>query len=83
MHAWVSAKDAHPSADHGAQWQNLELKFRRLLQHGNMRARRERVVHASLRLTEAFMHACISTTGSCRFPCTKMRKQSSADCCRL
>ena len=32
-----------------------------------MRARRERVVHASLRLTEAFMHACISTTEAAGF----------------
>ena len=43
-------------AAHGAQWQELELIFGRLLQHGNMRERRERVVrerrervaHASL-----------------------------------
>ena len=29
------------SADHGAQWQELELIFGRLLEHGNMCKRRE------------------------------------------
>ena len=71
MHAWVSAKDAHPSAAHGAQWQNLELKFRRLLQHGNRRIRKERVAYASLRPTETFMHACIRPTEAARFSVRK------------
>ena len=35
------------SAAHSAQWQDLELTFRQLLQHGNMRERRERVVYVS------------------------------------
>ena len=70
------------SAAHGAQWQNVELKFRRLLQHGNRRARRVRVVYASLKPMEMFMHACLRPTERCMFLCAKMRKQSSADCCR-
>ena len=70
------------SAAHSAQWQDLELIFRWLLQHGNMCERREGVAHASLRPAETFMHACLRPTESCMFPCTKMRKQSSGDCCR-
>ena len=50
--------DSDCSAAHGAQCQELELIFGRLLQHGNMRERRERVVHASLRPAETFMRAC-------------------------
>ena len=33
-----------------------------LLQHGNMRVRREGVAHASLRPAEMFMHACTRPT---------------------
>ena len=47
------------SAAHSAQWQDLELIFCRLLQHGNMRERREGVAHASLRPAETFMHVCL------------------------
>ena len=54
MHAF----DYDRSVAHGAQWQELELIFGRLLLHGNMRERRERVVHASLRPAETFMRAC-------------------------
>ena len=67
MHVWVSTTDAHRRAAHGAQWQNLELKFHRLLQHGNRRARRERVAYASLRPTETFMRACLRPTEAARF----------------
>ena len=63
MHAYYYDR----STAHGAQWQELELIFGWLLLHRNMRARRERVVHASLRPTEAFMHACISTTEAAGF----------------
>ena len=55
------------NAAHGAQWQNLELKFRWLLQHGNRRARSVRVVHASLKPTEMFMHVCLRPTEAARF----------------
>ena len=58
----MHACDYDRSAAHGAQWQELELIFGRLLQHGNMRERRERVVHASLRPAEAFMRACMRPT---------------------
>ena len=57
MHAWVSATDAHRSAAHSAQWQDLELIFHQLLQHGNMRASRERVVYASRK------HSCMRVLG--------------------
>ena len=46
------------STIHGAQWQELELIFGRLLLHRNMREKRERVVHVSLRTAETFMRAC-------------------------
>ena len=55
------------STAHLEQWQDLELIFRRLLQHGNMRERRERVVHASLRPAETFMRACRRPTEAARF----------------
>ena len=58
MHAY----DYDRSAAHGAQWQELELTLRWLLQHGNMRERRERVVYASLTPAEAFMQACMRPT---------------------
>ena len=47
------------SAAHIAQWQDLELIFRRLSQHGNMRERRKGVAHVSLRPEETFMHGCL------------------------
>ena len=59
MHVTVSA--------HGAKWQDLELIFHRLLQHGNMRERRERVVYALLIPTETFMHAFLRPTEAARF----------------
>ena len=46
------------SAAYDAQWQELELIVGRLLLHGNMRERRERILHASLRPAETFMRAC-------------------------
>ena len=69
-------------AAHGAQLQELELILRQLLQQGNMRKRREKVAHASLRPAETFIRACRRPTEAARFVCTKRRKQSSADCCR-
>ena len=41
------------SAAHSAEWQDLELIFRGLVQHGNMCERREELVHASLRPAES------------------------------
>ena len=55
------------SAAHSAHWQDLELIFRRLLQHGDMRERRERVVYVSLRPTETFIHACLRPMEAARF----------------
>ena len=75
----MHACDYDRSAAHGAQWQELELIFGWLLLHGNMRKRRERVVHASLRPAETFMRACRRPTEAA---CIKWRKQSSADCCQ-
>ena len=51
----------------GAQWQNLELKFCRLLQHGNRCTSRDRVSYASLRPTKMFMRACLRTTEAACF----------------
>ena len=48
----MHACDYDGSAAHSAQWQELELILHRLLQHGNMRERRERVVYALLIPTE-------------------------------
>ena len=59
--------DYDRSAAHGAQWQELELIFGWLLLHGNMRERRERVVHASLRPAETFMRACRRPTEAACF----------------
>ena len=42
-------------AAHGAHWQDVELIFRWLLQHGNLRTIRESVVYASLRPAETFV----------------------------
>ena len=56
---WSQPWKRDRSATHSAQWQDLELIFRRLLQHGNMRKRREGVEHASLRPAETFMRACL------------------------
>ena len=58
------------SAAHIAQWQDLELIFLlRLTQHGNRRARGERVADASFRPAETFMCACTRPT--------------EAECCRI
>ena len=57
------------SAAHRARWQDLELIFFRITQHGNRRARGERVVFASLRPAETFMRACTRPT--------------EAACCRI
>ena len=78
----MHACDYDRSAAHGAQWQELELIFGRLLQHGNIRERRDGS-SVCVTQTSGNVHACVSQThGSCMSPCTKMRKQSSADCCR-
>ena len=55
------------SAAHGAEWQDLEQIFRRLLQHGNMRERREGVAHASLRPVETIMRVSRRSTEAARF----------------
>ena len=67
MHAWVSAMDGHRSAAHSAQWPDLELIFRRLLLHGNMLAKRKRVVNASHRPADTFKHVCIRPTEAAHF----------------
>ena len=59
--------DYNRSAAHCAQWQELELIFGRLLKHGNICARRERVVHASHRPAEMFMRACRRSTEAACF----------------
>ena len=66
------------SAYHSAQWQVLELiLFAGFLQHSN---RRQSCI--CLSETNRSVHVCVSEThGSCLFPCTKRRKQSSADFC--
>ena len=80
MHACLSKDVYNHSAAHRALWQDLELIFRRLFQHGNRPARRARIVYASLSLQKRYV--CVSETHrSCTFPCTKMCEQSSADCC--
>ena len=63
----MHACDYDRSAGHGSQWQELELIFGRLLQHGNMRERRERVVHVSHRPAETFMRACRRPMEALRF----------------
>ena len=63
----MHACDYDGSAAHGAQWQELELMFGRLLQHGNICERRERVVHASHRPAETFMCACRISTEAAHF----------------
>ena len=50
-----------------AQWQDLELIFRRLLHHGNKCERREEVAHASLRPAETFMRAYLRPTEAAFF----------------
>ena len=45
------------STAHRSRWQDLELIFLRLLQHGNRHARGESIVFASLRPAETFMRA--------------------------
>ena len=50
------------SVAHGAQWQDLELILRQLLQHGNRRERTERVSYASLRPAELFIPECLRPT---------------------
>ena len=58
MHAYYYDR----SAAHSAQWKELELILRWLLQHRNMYERREGVVHVSLRPAETFMRACTRPT---------------------
>ena len=62
-------RDAAPT--HSAEWQDLELIFCRLLQHGNMHKRREGVVYASLKPTEMFRYACLMPTEAV---CFRVRK---------
>ena len=74
----MHACDYDGSAAHSAQWQELELILHRLLQHGNMRERRERVVYALLIPTETFMHACLWPMEAACF-----REQKCANNCQL
>ena len=57
------------SADHRSRWQDLELIFLCITQHGNRRTKGERVALASLRPAETFMRACTRPT--------------EAACCRI
>ena len=63
----MSVTTINRSATQGAQWQELELIFSRLLKHGNMHKRRQRVVYALLIPTETFMHAYLRPTEAARF----------------
>ena len=67
----MHACDYDHSAAHGTQWQELELIFGRLLQHGNIRKRGTEVACASLRLVEMFMRACHRPTEAA---CLRVRK---------
>ena len=79
MHACLNKDVCDCSAAQRALWQDLELIFRRLLQHGNRRARRERVAYAS---PDPQKRSCVRTHGSCMFLCMKMCEKSSGDCWR-
>ena len=68
----IHACDYHRSAAHSAQWQELELILRQLLQHVNMLEKRERVVYASLSPAETFMRACRRPTEAARFHRSKV-----------
>ena len=59
--------DYDRNAAHSAQWQDLELILRQLLQHRNTRYRRERVAYTSLIPVEAFMRACMRPTEAACF----------------
>ena len=63
----MHACDYNRSTAHGAQRQELELIFVRLLPHRNMRERRERVVYMFLIPMETFMRACLRPTEAARF----------------
>ena len=67
MHVCNYDRCAARAQSHSAQWQELELIICWLLQHGNMRERRERVVYALLIPTETFMHAFLRPTEAARF----------------
>ena len=78
MHAY----DYDRSTAHSDQWQELELILCRLLQHRNMRERREGS-SVCVTYTSGNFKACMyETHGRCMFSFTRMCKQSSADCCR-
>ena len=57
------------SAAHSAEWQDLELIFRQLLQHRIMRESREgsSVCITYCRSAETFMHACLRPTEAACF----------------
>ena len=59
------------SAAHSAQYQDLELILRRIVQHGNRRERKEIVVYESLRPAETFMRECPRPTGAA---CLRVQK---------
>ena len=62
----MHACDYDRSAAHGAQWQELELIFGWLLQHGNIQEKGKGSV-VLLIPTERFMHACLRPMDAARF----------------
>ena len=60
-----------PPTVHSVKCQDLDLILHWLLQHGNRRERKERVLFASLRPTETFMRACPRPTEAA---CLHVRK---------
>ena len=69
------------SAAHSVWWQVLELIFGGLLTTHVCMPETSRSVHACVSETSGSIHACVSETHvSSTFPCTKRRKQSSAEC---
>ena len=79
MHAYYFDR----STAHGAQWQELELILRRLLQHGNIRTRREGSIGcASLRPAETLMRACMRPSEAACFRVRKCTNNHQLNCGR-
>ena len=79
----MRAYDYDCSAAHGAQWQELELILRRLLQHGNIRARRKGSIGcASLRPAETLMRACMRPSEAACFRVRKCTNNHQLNCGR-
>ena len=82
MHAWVSATDApsqhRPQCTVTGSGTNIPPAFT-TWKHVWEKGRSS----ACVTKTSRNVHVCVSETHeSCMFPCTKMRKQLSADCCQ-